>query len=62
MYDTAEPYLYETVAVTRGSSEEILLKNLKKFTKYSITVKAFNGVGTGPNSDEIISFTSEDGL
>ncbi|GAB6026762.1 Down syndrome cell adhesion molecule-like protein 1, variant 2 [Chamberlinius hualienensis] len=62
-YDSNEAYMLETVtSISRGSSlpDEVLLKALKKFTKYGVIVKAFNSVGTGPNSDEIVALTPED--
>lgn len=40
---------------------EYELTYLKKFTKYSIVVNAFNRMGRGPPSDEVIAVTAEDG-
>ena len=40
----------------------LLLENLEKFTKYTIFVRAYNRVGTGPkNQPEVVAKTDEDG-
>ncbi|KAL3196634.1 hypothetical protein MRX96_015404 [Rhipicephalus microplus] len=39
---------------------ECVLNNLRKFTKYSVLVQAFNAVGAGPRSDEVVVYTAED--
>lgn len=43
-------------------SYEYRLTNLRKFTEYSIVVKAFNSKGDGPGSDPIITQTLEAGM
>jgi len=40
---------------------EVRLSGLEKFTKYSVTVQAFNVKGDGPTSDAVIVQTLEDG-
>jgi hypothetical protein len=40
---------------------EVRLSGLEKFTKYSVTVQAFNNRGDGPTSDAVIVQTLEDG-
>lgn len=40
---------------------EVILTDLIKFKKYSITVQAFNEVGSGPLSEPITAQTMEDG-
>ncbi|KAK0094057.1 hypothetical protein PV326_011918 [Microctonus aethiopoides] len=56
----------QTVNITRvgitgngDGSYEYRLTNLRKFTEYSIVVKAFNSKGDGPGSDPIITQTLE---
>ena len=40
----------------------IVITGLNKYTKYSITVKAFNNIGTGPKIiPEVVATTDEDG-
>lgn len=41
--------------------EEILLKNLLKYTRYLVIVQAFNQVGEGPFSEPVTAQTLEDG-
>uniref|UniRef100_T1IIC3 Down syndrome cell adhesion molecule n=1 Tax=Strigamia maritima TaxID=126957 RepID=T1IIC3_STRMM len=60
VYDSTENYVYKTVKVTADFKEEIHLTNLLKFTKYSVVVQAYNKVGGGPDSDEVIAYTLED--
>ena len=43
-----------------GSGGETSLTDLKKFTKYSIVVQAYNALGPGPTSSEVLSVTLED--
>ena len=38
------------------------LANLKKYTKYSVVVQAYNRLGAGPRSEEINVMTGEDGV
>lgn len=42
-------------------SYDYRLSGLRKYTKYSIVVKAFNSKGDGPGSDPVIAQTHEDG-
>ena len=51
IYKTLE--LQTSKANSMESIEECLLTGLKKFTKYSIMVQAFNKKGTGPSSEVI---------
>lgn len=39
----------------------LTLRNLKKFTKYSVEIQAYNKIGAGPRNSEIIESTAEDG-
>ncbi|XP_023213331.1 Down syndrome cell adhesion molecule-like protein 1 homolog, partial [Centruroides sculpturatus] len=47
-----EPFVYKTMDVVEGFKEESHLTGLRRFTKYSIIVQAYNNKGTGPPSDE----------
>ena len=41
---------------------DLVINNLAKYSKYSITVQAFNNMGTGPNNvPEVVAMTDEDG-
>uniref|UniRef100_T1JCP3 Down syndrome cell adhesion molecule-like protein Dscam2 n=1 Tax=Strigamia maritima TaxID=126957 RepID=T1JCP3_STRMM len=57
LYNYSEPYNFRT-----GSPLNLMLtfEKLKKFTKYSIVVQAFNDHGIGPNSEEVVAMTIED--
>ena len=40
----------------------LIISHLAKYSRYSITVKAFNNKGTGPdNVPEVVAMTEEDG-
>lgn len=39
----------------------VILNALKPFTEYTILVQAYNSMGAGPRSDEVIIETEEDG-
>ena len=41
----------------------MIINNLAKYSRYSITVQAFNIMGTGPdNVPEVVAMTEEDGM
>lgn len=42
-------------------SHDYRLMGLRKYTQYSIVVKAFNSKGDGPGSDPVLEHTFEDG-
>lgn len=42
-------------------SHDYRLTGLRKYTQYSIVVKAFNSKGDGPGSDPVMAHTLEDG-
>lgn len=42
-------------------SHDYRLTGLRKYTQYSIVVKAFNNKGDGPGSDPVMAQTFEDG-
>lgn len=51
----SDSFVYKTLEVTdtADSPEECTLTGLKRFTKYAVTVQAFNAKGTGPASEVI---------
>jgi len=70
----AEQYTYKTVerristasvalglARTSMPGRQHHLTNLKKFTRYSVVVQAFNALGPGPMTQEVVASTLEDG-
>ncbi|XP_067138802.1 cell adhesion molecule Dscam1-like isoform X2 [Centruroides vittatus] len=57
-----EPHTYKTLEVGSKFKEETILNHLKRFTKYSIRVQAFNSKGTGPPSQDIIVQTLKEDL
>lgn len=65
LHNSSELHLYKTVEAkamkNNGQLGECVLHNLRKFTKYSILVQAYNSIGAGPRSDEIVVSTAEDG-
>lgn len=65
LYNSSELHLYKTVEAkamkNSGQLGECMLHNLRKFTKYSILVQAYNSIGAGPRSDEMVVSTAEDG-
>ncbi|KAK4008603.1 hypothetical protein OUZ56_013738 [Daphnia magna] len=56
-----KPYLFETVEFSRelGKEHQLNISHLKMYTQYSVVVQAFNRVGAGPMSEEVIQHTGE---
>jgi hypothetical protein len=56
-----KPYLFETVEFIKEQSHEhqLQISNLDVFTEYAIVVQAFNRMGQGPMSDEVLVHTAE---
>lgn len=54
-------YNFTTVMGDGDNNYDFLLEGLKKYTRYSIIVQAFNKVGPGPLSEPHTSQTLEDG-
>lgn len=51
-----------TKVVSEGENyEEIVLKNLQKYTRYLVIIQAFNQMGEGPFSEPVAAQTLEDG-
>nr|ASU04347.1 Dscam5 [Mesobuthus martensii] len=59
MKEVNEVYTYKTSVAAPGNNQECELSNLRRNTKYSIIVQAFNSKGTGPKSEEIVTQTLE---
>lgn len=61
----SDSYVFNTYEIKETKNElqrlSLLIDNLQQFTKYSIVVQAFNSVGTGPKSNEILVMTQEGG-
>lgn len=49
------------ITVNGEEPYEYRLTGLRKYTQYSVVVKAFNSKGDGPGSDPMIAQTLEDG-
>ncbi|XP_028968106.1 Down syndrome cell adhesion molecule-like protein Dscam2 [Galendromus occidentalis] len=64
LHNSSELHLYKTIDANSmkngGMLGECFLNNLRKFTKYSILLQAYNSIGAGPRSDEIVVSTAED--
>jgi len=43
----------------RGIEHSLQISNLEVFTEYAIVVQAFNKIGQGPTSEEVVSVTAE---
>lgn len=49
------------LARTSLPGRQYQLTNLKKFTRYSVVVQAYNTLGQGPVTPEVVATTLEDG-
>ena len=49
----------DTVNITGGDNRQYKLTTLTPYTNYTVTIIAYNDVGTGPASGEIIQQTGE---
>ncbi|KAK1131350.1 hypothetical protein K0M31_017637 [Melipona bicolor] len=49
------------LARTSMPGRQYQLTNLKKFTRYSVVVQAYNVLGQGPMTPEVVATTLEDG-
>ncbi|RWS06193.1 Down syndrome cell adhesion molecule-like protein Dscam2, partial [Dinothrombium tinctorium] len=62
VYNSSDHFLYKTVVTNSSSSNlvhSLLLQGLKAYTNYVIILQAFNAIGAGPRSDELIIRTHE---
>ena len=51
----------DTITITGGENREYTLTELRPYTNYTVTVSAYNDVGTGPTSDNRIQQTGQAG-
>ena len=51
----------DTVNITGGDNRQYNLTTLTPYTNYTVTVRAYNDAGTGPESSEVIQQTREAG-
>ncbi|XP_023244466.1 Down syndrome cell adhesion molecule-like protein Dscam2 [Centruroides sculpturatus] len=60
--NTSESFQYKTIDVATDDDSTVVcdLKDLKKYSYYTIVVQAFNKIGAGPRSDPIVRMTFED--
>lgn len=56
------PNTSRTLTVNGWSAGELSLSALRKFTRYEIRVRAFNGVAAGPAAAPVSATTLEGGL
>ncbi|XP_022235304.1 Down syndrome cell adhesion molecule-like protein Dscam2, partial [Limulus polyphemus] len=52
--DASEKFVYKTLEEEKGFNRECVLTSLRRFTRYTVKVQAFNSKGTGPSSDHLI--------
>ena len=51
----------DTINITGGENRAYTLTELRPYTNYTVTVSAYNDVGTGPTSDNRIQQTEQAG-
>ena len=51
----------DTINITGGKNRSYTLTELRPYTNYTVTVSAYNDVGTGPTSDNRIQQTEQAG-
>ena len=51
----------DTINITGGENKSYTLTELRPYTNYTVTVSAYNDVGTGPTSDNRIQQTEQAG-
>ncbi|KAG8193109.1 hypothetical protein JTE90_013867 [Oedothorax gibbosus] len=56
---TPESFVYKTLEIGESFKEECHVTSLRRNTKYSVVVQAFNSKGAGPPSDEVVVETLE---
>ncbi|XP_067138853.1 cell adhesion molecule Dscam1-like [Centruroides vittatus] len=59
VHGSGDPYTYKTLEITDKFKNECTINHLNRLTKYSIIVQAFNSIGAGPPSDQIIVQTKD---
>ena len=51
----------DTINITGGDNRSYTLTEVRPYTNYTVTVSAYNDVGTGPTSDNRIQQTEQAG-
>nr|XP_021002533.2 Down syndrome cell adhesion molecule-like protein Dscam2 [Parasteatoda tepidariorum] len=57
--DGIEPYTFKSTVISEGVVQYYELRNLNRYTEYSVIVQPFNSRGAGPPSDEVLTRTLE---
>lgn len=59
MYGSGESYVFKTISTDKLvlQNTDVKITDLKRSTKYSIIVQAFNNKGPGPQSEEVVAET-----
>ncbi|XP_049528341.1 Down syndrome cell adhesion molecule homolog [Dermacentor silvarum] len=52
--ESSQPYSFKTVETVVNGSQEVTLVGLSKSSRYSVIVKAFNAIGSGPPSEALL--------
>lgn len=52
----------KSLTVNGWATTKVQLTGLRKFTKYDITIRAFNSIAGGPVSSTIVGTTQEGGM
>ncbi|KAL1425981.1 hypothetical protein MTO96_018689 [Rhipicephalus appendiculatus] len=52
--ESIQPYSFKTVETVVNGSQEVTLVGLSKSSRYSVIVKAFNAIGSGPPSEALL--------
>ncbi|XP_075553715.1 cell adhesion molecule Dscam1-like [Dermacentor variabilis] len=55
--ESSQPYSFKTVETVVNGSQEVTLVGLTKSSRYSVIVKAFNAIGSGPPSEALLVYT-----
>lgn len=58
--DSSDSHQYKHVEMSEDAEQQsTYLTNLRPFTKYAVVVQAYNKIGPGPRSDEVVGMTLE---
>ncbi|XP_077540883.1 cell adhesion molecule Dscam1-like isoform X4 [Haemaphysalis longicornis] len=52
--ESGQPYSFKTVETVTNDTQEVTLVGLTKSSRYSVIVKAFNAIGSGPPSEALL--------
>ncbi|KAH9380973.1 hypothetical protein HPB48_021079 [Haemaphysalis longicornis] len=59
--ESGQPYSFKTVETVTNDTQEVTLVGLTKSSRYSVIVKAFNAIGSGPPSEALLVRTLDGG-